>query len=198
MLELRDEEFSDLFKDEKETGENDGEVTMKAQANEKLIRDRHLVFVNDCQVDTDLEILFPDDYIRDVSERVRLYRELDNTETEEKLSDFEQQLVDRFGPLPEPTSELLNVVRLRWKSKSLGFEKIVIRNGKLFIYFVANQMSPYYQSPVFEQILHFVQNKPNVFQMKETKEKLTMTAEKVTTISKAMKLLESLSSFEMN
>jgi len=156
------------------------------------------VFVNDCQVDTDLELLFPDNYISNTTERVRLYRELDNTETEEKLKEFEKQLADRFGPIPEATIELLNVVRLRWKAKSLGFEKIMIKNEKLFIYFIANQSSPYYQSPIFGKILGFIQRYPKVFQMKESKEKLSMTADRVTNITKALELLDRILNNEMN
>jgi transcription-repair coupling factor (superfamily II helicase) len=180
MLELRNEEFPELF-----TSEN----------NDSGKHDTRIVdYVSDCQIDTDLELLFPDDYISNVSERIRLYRELDNTEKEEKLQEFSQQLIDRFGPLPEPTQELLQVVRLRWMAKNLGFEKLIIKGGKLFIYFVSNQMSAYYQSPVFDKILKFVQNNPRVFQLKETKEKLTMTCENVLNISKAIDLLKKLES----
>jgi transcription-repair coupling factor (superfamily II helicase) len=182
MLELRNEEFPDLFKDSEQTDKDPDDIKI-------------VTFVNDCQVDTDLELLFPDDYIRNVSERVRLYRELDNTETEEKLLEFKQQLIDRFGPLPEPTEELLNVVRLRWIAKILGFEKIIIKNDKMFVHFIANQMSAYYQTNIFEKIIRFVQSNPGVFQMKETKEKLTMVIDNVTSISKAMKLLGQLNRF---
>ena len=181
MLELRDEEFTDLFS---------GETDEKAR-----ITTDH-VFVSDCQIDTDMELLFPDDYIRNVTERVRLYRELDNIETEENLKEFEQQLIDRFGPLPEPTLELLNVVRLRWMSKKLGFEKLALKSRKMLIWFVSNQMSPYYQSAVFEKIIRFVQKNPNLFQMKEAKDKLTMSAEQIGNISDAIKLLKRIEGFE--
>lgn len=183
MLELRDEEFAGVF-------ENDaGEEADAAHANKRL---ENQTFVTDCQVDTDLELLFPDSYISNVSERVRLYRELDNTENEEALQKFESQLTDRFGPIPEPTLELLNIVRLRWMAKRLGFEKVIIKNDRMIIHFVSNQMSPYYQSPVFDRILRFVQRNPRVFQMKETKEKLTMSAENITNIQVAMEMLAKL------
>jgi transcription-repair coupling factor (superfamily II helicase) len=182
MLELRNEEFPDLFENQEESGTAEEEKDV-------------VVYVSDCLIDTDLELMFPDNYIRNVSERIRLYRELDNTETEEKLLEFTQQLADRFGPVPEPTVELLNVVRLRWMSKKLGFEKLIIKNEKLYVHFVANQMSPYYQSSVFEKIIRFVQLNPRIFQMKETKEKLTMIAENVTSISKAMELFGNLNRY---
>jgi transcription-repair coupling factor (superfamily II helicase) len=186
MLELRDEEFAGVF-------DSDASEEDKASHAEKHTGPQ--IFVNDCQVDTDLELLFPDSYISNVSERVRLYRELDNTENEDALQKFEKQLIDRFGPIPEPTLELLNVVRLRWLAKLLGFEKVIIKNARIIIHFVANQMSPYYQSAVFDRILRFVQRNPQVFQMKETKEKLTMTAERINSIQQAMAMLMKLKDF---
>jgi transcription-repair coupling factor (superfamily II helicase) len=175
MLELKEEEFSNLFEDEH---------------TDKPKEKSGSVFINDCQVDTDLELLFPDNYISNVTERIRLYRELDNIETEEKLGEFERQLTDRFGQIPKPTKELMDVVRIRWIAKQLGFEKIILKNGKMLVWFVSNQNSLYYQSPVFEKIIRFVQTHPALFQMKEAKDKLTMSHEPVESISDAMKLLE--------
>jgi transcription-repair coupling factor (superfamily II helicase) len=175
MMELREGEFTSLF---------------EGETSEETKHEIHHDFVIDCQVDTDLELLFPDSYISNVAERVRLYRELDNTETEEALKEFEKQLIDRFGPIPEPTIELMNVVRLRWLSKSLGFEKIIIKNGRMLVNFVSNQMSPYYQSAVFDKIIRYVQKNPSVFQMKESKDKLSMTIENVDSVGTAMKFLE--------
>jgi len=179
MLELREEEFSDLFKEETNP-ENESAPHQ---------------YTIDCQIDTDLELLFPDDYVSNVSERIRLYRELDDIGNEEKLKEFEQQLTDRFGAIPEPTRELMNVVRLRWMAGQLGFEKIILKNGKMLIWFVSNQMSPYYHSPVFEKIIRFVQKNPFLFQMKEAKDKLTMISESVYSISEAMKTLKKIQSF---
>jgi transcription-repair coupling factor (superfamily II helicase) len=181
MLELRESEFQGLFDDENVKNQEEG----KPETAE--------AYILDCQVDTDMELLFPDKYVHNVAERVRLYRELDNVENEEKLKEFEQQLADRFGPLPEVSVELLEVVRLRWLARSLGFEKIILKSEKMLIWFVSNQQSPYYQSAVFDRILHFVQKNPRLFQMKEAKDKLTMTAEPVGSIKKAMELLKKLS-----
>lgn len=180
MLELREEEFSGVF--DEEPTEHRKELS-------------HDIFISDCQVDTDLELLFPGDYISNVTERIRLYRELDNIETEEKLKEFEQQLIDRFGLLPEPTKELMNVVRMRWIARQLGFEKIILKNSKMLIWFVSNKMSPYFQSPVFEKIICFVQKNPTLFLMKEAKDKLTMSSEPVNGISEAMKMLKMIRDF---
>jgi transcription-repair coupling factor (superfamily II helicase) len=99
MQELKSEEFSDIFEEEHE------------EASRSIMG---IKFVNDCTIDTDLELLFPDEYITSISERMLLYRELDNMETEETLQLYEKSLIDRFGPIPKPSQELLNVVRLRW------------------------------------------------------------------------------------
>ena len=90
----------------------------------------------------------------------------------------------------------MNVVRMRWLAKSLGFEKIVLKNGKMLVWFVSNQQSSYYQSPVFEKVIRFVQKNPNLFQMKEAKDKLTMSAESINSISDAMKILNKIERFE--
>ena len=144
----------------------------------------------DCQIDTDLELLFPESYIENVSERIRMYRTLDNIDTEEKLADFEQELTDRFGMIPEPSRELINVIRLRWMAARLGFEKIILRNERLLVHFVSNQKSPYYESATFGGILRHVQKNPRLFRMKEAKDKLTMSVEPVKNIGKCIEILE--------
>jgi transcription-repair coupling factor (superfamily II helicase) len=145
-------------------------------------------YVSECQVETDLEILFPDDYISNISERINLYRELDNIKDEESLIKFEEKIEDRFGNLPEPTKDLLDVVRLRWIAKELGFEKIIIKNNIMVIHFISNQESPYYKSQIFSNILRYIQQNPRLFNMKEGK-KLTMTLKNVKNIKIALKIL---------
>ena len=147
-------------------------------------------FVVDCQIDTDLELLFPDSYIENVSERIRQYRTLDNTDTEAKLAEFEQELIDRFGPIPEPSRELINVIRLRWMAARLGFEKIILRNEQLLAYFVGNQKSPYYESATFRKILQHIQQNPRLFKMKEVKDKLVLSVSPVKNIGECMKILD--------
>jgi len=147
-------------------------------------------FVSDCQIDTDLELLFPDSYIENVSERIRMYRALDNIDTEAKLVEFEQELIDRFGTIPAPSRELINVIRLRWLAARLGFEKITLRNEQLLAYFVSNQKSAYYESATFRKILQYVQRNPRLFRMKEAKDKLTLTVSPVKTIGQCMEMLD--------
>ena len=131
-----------------------------------------------------------DNYINNISERIRLYRELDNIETEEKLLDFEDNLKDRFGEIPEQTAELLNVVRLRWMAVKLGFEKIILKNNKMVAYFISNQESPYYKSAIFSGILGFIQQNPKGIIMKEINNKLTMSFIKTFSIQIAIEKLQ--------
>ena len=172
ILELKETSFKELYNSEQK------------EELEQQIADQK--FINDCHIDTDMELLFPDAYINNISERVRLYRELDNIEEEETLIKFEENIIDRFGQVPEQTKELINVVRLRWIAISLGIEKIILKNKRMAAYFISNQESAFYQSPVFARILSFVQTNPKGIKMKENKGKLIMTFENVKTIITAI------------
>lgn len=172
LLELKENEFKDVYVDEKK------------EDNTNVLR-----FISECQIDTDLEILFPEQYIESISERVRLYRELDNIKTEEEIGKFESQLKDRFGELPEPCIELLDVVRLRWVSLDLGIEKVILKTGKLVLYFISDQQSAFYQSAQFSKVLKFLQTQPVPCKMKETKNKLSLSFEKIKNIKKASEIL---------
>jgi transcription-repair coupling factor (superfamily II helicase) len=136
-------------------------------------------YTTDCTIDTDLDIHLPEEYIGSISERIRLYRHLDSIESEEKLVEFSENLVDRFGPIPKPAEALMQVVRLRWLAEQLGFEKLIIKNKKLIAFFVSDQNSSFYESETFANILNFVQQNPTMFRMKEGKDKLSLTAEGV-------------------
>lgn len=179
--ELKETDFKNLFEEEK--SQESGKVT---EAKKKK-------FVKDCHIDTDLEIMYPDDYIPNIAERIRLYRELNNISTEQNLEQFESSLKDRFGLLPEPAVELLNIVRLRWLAEELGFEKIFLQNKKMVIHFISDPESPYFKSPLFMNILQFVQNNPQQFIMKEKADKLTLTMLRVSNIRQAIGLLEGIS-----
>ena len=183
MLELKEEEFADLYYGEKNEKQKSSlyEVNIEGKKKER--------FVTDCQIDTDLEILFPEEYVSNVSERIRLYRELDSLENMDHLQKFSSMLIDRFGQIPLQVEELMNVVKLRWLAMDLGFEKMILKDSKLLVYFVANPMSPYYQSEVFQRVLHFIQKQPSRYRMKEAKEKLNMTIDRVANVSEALKLL---------
>ncbi|MBN2350631.1 MAG: transcription-repair coupling factor [Bacteroidales bacterium] len=147
-------------------------------------------FVQDCYIDTDMELMFPDEYVNTSSERIFLYRELDNISSQKDLDLFEANLIDRFGRLPQPTIELLLVVKLRWMAIKLGFEKIILKNNTFIGHFISNQESLYYQSPVFSKVLNFVQSQPGKFKMKESKNRLSLTVEGIRSIQNALDLLE--------
>ena len=121
-----------------------------------------------------------------------LYKELDNISTEEQLLKFQERLIDRFGPVPPQTQELIHTIRLRWLSKELGIEKLVLKNSLLIGYFVHNQDSPYYQSDMFSAMLRYVQSNPKACRIKESNDKLTLTFQNVLTILDAMDVLRPL------
>jgi len=175
IQELKQTEFKDVFKDEKED-------SSRAFLNVK--------FGTDCQIDTDLQLLFPDKYIQSTSERMLLYRELDNVETEEALVLFEAGLADRFGKLPNESIELIEVVRLRWAAIQLGMEKIILKNKKMICQFISDPQSPFYQSPAFGKVLKYVQTHHQTCHMKEGNNRLSLTFEKVKSVKKAKEVLE--------
>ncbi len=174
IQELKQTDFKELFQDEKED-------SSQAFLNVK--------FGNDCQIDTDLQLLFPDKYIQSTSERMLLYRELDNLESEEALVQFDAGLVDRFGKLPPESIELIEVVRLRWVAINLGMERIILKNQKMVCHFISNPQSPFYQSPAFGKVLQYVQTHHQTCRMKEGNNKLSLTFEKVKTVKKAKEIL---------
>lgn len=140
VSELKVDEFSELYQEENPD------------------RNNELQFVSDCQVETDLELTFPSDYVENISERMSLYRELDNVRDEEELKAFETKLEDRFGALPPQTVNLMLLVRLRWIAMSLGFEKLTIKQNRMAGYFVQSENSPYFQSEAFGKILNYFQS----------------------------------------
>jgi transcription-repair coupling factor (superfamily II helicase) len=142
-------------------------------------------FVHDCQIDTDLEILLPTDYVNSVTERLILYKELDSIEDETALVAYAEKLRDRFGPLPKQATELIDTIRLRWMAEKLGFEKIVLKNQRLIGYFVSNPTSHFYKSEVFSNILRFVQVNQKRCRMKEDKNKLTLSISNIETVNDA-------------
>lgn len=172
--ELKENEFKDLYPEE-----NDIETKE---------------YVKDIQIDTDFELLFPDEYINNISERLNLYNELSLIKTEEVLQLYEQKLIDRFGPLPKQAVALLNSIRIKWKATHLGIEKLVLKQGKMVGYFVSDQQSAYYQSSKFMKVLQFVQQNGNLCKMKEKETKnglrLLLTFENVKSIKRALELIE--------
>jgi transcription-repair coupling factor (superfamily II helicase) len=171
IQELKEEEFKDLFA----SGDTAGKV-----------------FVRDCQIDTDMEILIPDYYVNNITERLSLYKDLDSLTGEVELEQFALNMADRFGPLPDQVKELIETIRLRWIAERIGFEKLVLKNSRLIGYFVGNQNSSYYQSETFTGVLAYVQSNPHACKMKEANGKLTLSFEKVRTVKAAIGILSGL------
>lgn len=151
------------------------------------------VFVKETQIDADFQLLFPDDYINNITERLNLYTELNQVKDEEGLQKFEAQLIDRFGELPVPAEDLLNSVRIKWIANSIGLEKVVMKKGKLIGYFIADQQSEFYQSPIFTKVLQFVQTHHKICKIKEKQTRnglrLLLVFEAINSVEKAVSAL---------
>ncbi len=163
------------------------ESDFKGLYDEKLPAGRD--YVKECLIETDLEIMMPDSYVTNITERLSLYKELDGLNAEEDLLQFQEKLIDRFGPVPQQTQELLNTIRLRRMARSLGFEKISLRNGLMTATFITNKESPFYQSNIFSTVLQFIQVYQKTCRMKEVNEKLSLTFRDVDSVSKAIQAL---------
>ena len=152
------------------------------------------VYVKDVTIDTDFELLFPDDYVNNIAERLSLYTQLNGLKTEEELQKFEAELIDRFGELPTQVTDLLNSVQIKWLATKLGFEKIIMKHGKFVGYFINNQQSNFYQSNSFTRVLKFVQTHPNICKMKEKQTRnglrLLLTFDNVKSVNQALTVLK--------
>ncbi|HLT53315.1 MAG TPA: TRCF domain-containing protein, partial [Flavobacteriaceae bacterium] len=172
--ELKDNEFKDLYKDEK----------------------KPKTYVSDISIDTDFELLFPDHYVNNITERLNLYTKLNELKTEDELLQFETELVDRFGELPSQVKDLLNSVRIKWIATKLGLEKLIMKQGKLIGYFVNDQQSSYYQSEAFTGVLRYIQSHPQVCKMKEKQTRnglrLLLTFENIKSVNKGLEALQPL------
>ncbi len=145
--------------------------------------------VSETMIDTDLEILLPNDYVNKVEERLRLYQTLESLKTEEELRQFEEELIDRFGSLPAEAIELLDSVKLKWLGQKVGFEKIVMKQERLIGYFPANKEAPFYKGDKFHRVLHFLKDQPKA-QMKEKNNKLYLSFANVENVKEALTLLK--------
>ena len=149
-------------------------------------------FVADCNLESDLEMYFPDQYVPSDSERMLLYRELDNTRNDLELEAYRQRLIDRFGPLPPQAEELLQVVPLRRYGKRLGCEKIMLTQGRMFLYFVQNPNSPFYQSEAFGRILDYIGQNVRRCNLREQNGKRSMVIVNVPSVGEAVKIIKSI------
>jgi transcription-repair coupling factor (superfamily II helicase) len=152
------------------------------------------VFVKETQIDADFQLLFPDDYVNNTTERLNLYTQLNQVKTETELHTFEVGLIDRFGELPVQVSDLLNSVRIKWIANSMGLEKVTMRKGKLLGYFIADQQSSFYQSATFSRVMAMAQNNPHSCKIKEKQTRnglrLLIVFEGIGTVNKALKALQ--------
>ena len=171
VTELKENEFAELYADE-------------AQQS---------VYLTDTQLDSDFELLYPDNYINSITERLNLYNELSNLKNEEELSQYEYRLIDRFGALPPQARDLLNSVRIKWLATQMGIERLVMKQGKMLGYFIADQQSKFYQSGTFQRVLAFVQRNSDKCHLneKETRNglRLIITFDKITSIDKALRII---------
>ncbi|MDB5119151.1 MAG: mfd [Sphingobacteriales bacterium] len=171
IQELKDEEFKDLFTHEKPRP-----------------------FITFTQVDTDLEVLIPDAYVTNIAERYNLYTELSKIEDEAALEQFKQQLIDRFGPIPEPVRVLINTWRLQWLGKAIGFEKLSFKKNTLKGYFIPNQQSAYFESEQFGRVLQYAQAFPRRCNLKEVKKTLRLAIEFISNLDEAIEILQEIAS----
>ena len=149
-------------------------------------------FVSDCTLESDLEMYFPDQYVPSDSERMLLYRELDNMKDDQQIEGYRKRLVDRFGTIPAVAEELIRVVPLRRYGKQLGCEKIMLKQGKMFLYFVSNPDSPYYQSDAFGRVLDYIGRNVRRCNLKEQNGKRSMVVSDVPTVEEAVRILGSI------
>ncbi len=170
--ELKQEHFAELYEEETRKSQN---------------------YVRETALETDFEILIPDEYVSSITERIALYKELDDMESEDGLQAFQQRLTDRFGPIPSPTLALIDTMKLRWHARSLGMEKLVLKSGKMIGYFVSKQDSPYYQSEKFTRVLDFIKYNPNAGKMYEKESSLRISFNDVNKMSTAVKILDAMS-----
>ena len=173
VTELKNDEFADMYAEEIAQGNN---LTGDA-------------FVEDCAVESDLEMYFPDTYVPGSAERMLLYRELDNIDNDDELDAYRQRLIDRFGAIPHEGEELLQVVALRRYGKSLGCEKIILKQGRMQMQFVSNPNSAYYRSATFGKALDFIAANARRCNLKEVNGKRSMVVSGVPTVGEAVKVL---------
>ena len=169
IRELKRKEFKDLYKEE------------IAQQDD---------FVSDCTIDTDLEILIPDNYVESITERLSLYSRLDNCEDEKELNDFHKEMTDRFGKIPPQTEDLFTTVKCRKLAVELGFEKMLLKKETLKCFFVSNPDSPYFQSNVFTGLLNFIQTQTNKAKLKQVGKNGILIVENVEHMAELHKFLE--------
>ncbi len=176
IKELKRTEFRDLFKDEIAKQED---------------------YVQDCTIDTDLEILIPDSYVESITERLSLYTRLDNCDSEAELMEFHAELIDRFGPIPPQVEDLFDTVRIRKLAVSLGFEKLILKDDTLRCYFINRPDSPYFESEVFKRILDYLQKQTNKARLKQAGKHFLLVVDHTRTMADILDFLRRMSKFAL-
>ena len=195
MAELRNE--TDFSRNEE--GERRKENTSgKGKSRSSILVPPSSDWVADCTLESDLEMYFPDQYVPSDSERMLLYRELDNIRNAQELEAYRQRLTDRFGTIPDVGEELISVVPLRHYGKKLGCEKIMLKQDRMFLYFVSNPDSPYYQSEAFGRVLDYVGNNVRRCNLREQNGKRSMVITDVSTVKEALQLVRNIIDTEKN
>ena len=172
IRELKHNKYKDLYKEE--------------------IEKEEIQYVRDSQIDTDLEMLIPDNYINNISERMSVYTELNNIDNEEQLSLFSEKMVDRFGKIHSQVQELFNAIRIKWLAKKLGMERIVFKKRQMKCFFTENEQSVFFQSEVFGNIMKNIQENPQGASLKQTGTNLILSIEGVSSMRHAYIKLEDL------
>ena len=169
-------------------------MNLKSCMQETTAEDK--VYLKDTQIDTDFELLFPDDYINSITERLLIYKQLNEVKDEAELKEFENMLLDRFGALPLQAVDLLDSMRVKWIGTSIGLEKIIMKQQKFVGYFISDQQSQFYNSPAFAKIVQYIQDNPGKVKMKEKKTRnglrLLLTFERNTSIQRTLEILNPL------
>jgi transcription-repair coupling factor (superfamily II helicase) len=154
-------------------------------------------YVSFTQIDTDQELLIPDEYVTSPTERYNLYTAMSKLENETELTAFRTALIDRFGPIPRQVKELIRTIRLQWLSKELGFERVILKGGLLKAYFISEKNSSYFDSPAFERILYFVQTQGTRYKLREQSNSLALVVSGVGSIHEAHEIFKSILPQEM-
>ncbi|WP_287679939.1 transcription-repair coupling factor [Bacteroides sp.] len=181
VTELKNDEFSELYADEVKAGEE----VLSGEG-----------FVDECTVESDLELLFPNEYIPSSSERMLLYRELDKLELDKDVEDFKARLIDRFGAIPPEGEELIRIVQLRRIAKRLGIEKIFLKSGRMTLFFVSNPDSPYYQSEAFGKMIGYMSRYPRQCNLREQNGKRSMIIKDIKDVQSAVRELQEITSIQ--
>ena len=181
--------MSELKNEEPEFAAAESAASKKGDSNND-VDTSNIAWVDDCALDSDIEMYFPDQYVPSDSERMLLYRELDNlansTQLQLQLDAYRKRLLDRFGPIPAVSEELILVVPLRVAGKQLGIEKIMLKQQKMYFYFVSRDDSPYFQSEAFGKILHYVSNNPRQCNFREGSGKHSVVISDIPTVAAAL------------